>query len=68
MKKNVSISGYCPVLNDDCSIKVTYIQVHTLNFGGFTKDIFQCEHIKDCPLPDPGKCPLYSNAPHGTPL
>ncbi len=68
MKKSISVNGYCPVLNEDCSIKVTYIQVQALSFSGFTKDIFQCEHIKGCTLPDPRKCPLYSNAPPGLPL
>lgn len=57
------ITGYCPILEEDYSIHVTYDKVSTLTFQGFIKDTFQCEYVLSenaCPITD---CPIYLAAP-----
>lgn len=56
------ITGYCPVLDDECRIQITYLDTSTLYSQGFVKDCFRCEHSihTGCSLPD---CPIYESAP-----
>lgn len=56
------ITGYCPVLNDEYHIQITYLDASTLHEQSFVKDSFQCEHSghTGCHMPD---CPIYESAP-----
>ena len=57
------IAGYCPTLDKDYSITVTYIDGSTLSQRCLIKDTFRCEHNTygdACTLSD---CPLYESAP-----
>lgn len=56
------ITGYCPVLDDECRIQITYLDASTLHTQGFVKDSYRCEHSihTGCRFPD---CPIYESAP-----
>lgn len=61
MYKNVA--GYCPVLDENFSIRVSYQEISASTFHGHIKDTFRCEYNVSkgiCPLPD---CPIYLSAP-----
>lgn len=55
-------TGYCPVLDDEHSIRITYLNASTLHSQNFLKDCFRCEHShqKGCHISD---CPIYGSAP-----
>jgi len=58
-----NITGYCPMLNENYSIRVTYEKVSTHTLQGFIKGTFRCEHNiygDSCQIPD---CPIYLSAP-----
>lgn len=52
------ITGYCPTLDEDCTIRITYNGV----FQSYIKDRFYCKHSyeNNCPVSD---CPIYLSAP-----
>lgn len=56
------VTGYCPAINDECSIRVTYCNVSVLEGQGFEKGRFQCKHsiYADCHI---SNCPIYKSAP-----
>ena len=63
MKKYVSCNGYCPVLESDYSITITYLEYKTLRERAFIKDTFSCEYC-DISMPcSSGNCPIYNSAP-----
>ena len=53
---------YCPVLDDEYSICITYLKASTLRSQSYIKDTFRCKHSyqKGCPL---SGCPIYEAAP-----
>ena len=55
-------TGYCPVLDKEYDIYITYLNASTLHSQSFIKDCFRCEHSlqKDCHISD---CPIYEAAP-----
>lgn len=57
------VTGYCPVLDENYSIRVNYREISTSAFHGCIKDTFRCEYNVSrciCPMPD---CPIYTSAP-----
>lgn len=59
---NKRFTDYCPVLDDEYSICITYLNVSTLHSQSFIKERFRCEHSsqKGCYISD---CPIYEAAP-----
>ena len=55
-------TGYCPVLDDEYSICITYLNASTPQSQCFIKDRFRCDHSrqKGCHIAD---CPIYEAAP-----
>ncbi len=55
-------TGYCPVLDDESSISITYLNASTLHSQSLIKDCFRCDHSrqKGCHISD---CPIYEAAP-----
>lgn len=55
-------TGYCPVLDGEHSIRITYLNASTLHNQSFIKERFHCKHSlqNGCQLPD---CPVYGAAP-----
>lgn len=62
IQKTANVSGYCPVLDDECCIQITYLDASTLYSQEFVKDSFRCKHSIHigCSLPD---CPIFESAP-----
>ena len=56
------VTGYCPTLEEEYSIKITYLNASTLQNQSFIKDTFKCEHSirTGCSMPH---CPIYKSAP-----
>lgn len=56
------VTGYCPTLDKECSIKITYLNASTLYNPGFIKSHFICKHAMpaDCHIPG---CPIFEAAP-----
>lgn len=54
--------GYCPVLDDESNICITYLNASALASQGFVKDCFRCKHSlqNGCHMPN---CPIYEAAP-----
>lgn len=58
-----NITGYCPTLEENYTIRVNYLEISAGKFHGFTKDTFQCRHNiygDSCSIND---CPIYMSAP-----
>lgn len=55
-------TGYGPALDDECSIRVTYLDASTLQSPSFVKDTFNCKHSSHagCRM---SNCPIYRSAP-----
>lgn len=65
MKLEISINGYCPLLEKDHTIQIDYVGGETY-FGGknrFKKNVYDCDYASDCPYAKDKKCPIYNNAP-----
>jgi hypothetical protein len=55
-------TGYCPTLDDECSIQITYLNASTLKKQGFVKSSFRCKHsaYASCHI---SSCPIFEAAP-----
>ena len=60
MRETQVVTGYCPVLDDEYSVTVFYVQV----FQQYQKDIYRCEYAiktgRNCGF----NCPVYRDAPN----
>lgn len=56
------VTGYCPTLDDECSIQITYLDASTLENQGFVKGRFRCKHsvYASCHV---SSCPIFEAAP-----
>jgi len=57
------VTGICPVLNDNYSVFITYLDTSTLQETCHIKDMFHCEYNKFGDKCDAYQCPLYTRAP-----
>lgn len=63
MTKVLTISGYCPTLNDDYSITVDYIDASDLSGRKHIKGLASCELAGRGDCPNVKTCPLIAKAP-----
>lgn len=63
MKKYAYINGYCPVQNEDYSIKVTYLEYKPGYQHIFIKDVFSCDYYNNHGYCNIKECPIYTSAP-----
>ena len=59
---NKIISGFCPIIEEDYSISVSYVDVSTLSSKKYIKSLARCEHsmVDGCPI---NECPILKSAP-----
>lgn len=55
------ISGFCPYVNAEHTIAVTYADMNSKTTSGWKPIQFECEYEQQCP--DTSSCPIVANLP-----